>query len=396
MKKRIPPIISVCSLALSTVSQADIPFLKATTLHFASASEGKTVLSAKDDFVRRLSQFDRSARMKTDRPVSEEEFLAFAGKDAVDWSQREVQNLEGIAAKIQSRLGDLSLSFPETILFIKSNGSEEGGAAYTRGSAIVLPESELAKNSAELERIVCHELFHIWSRSHPQTREQLYQMIGFSSCPEIELPPELDSRRITNPDAPRNDHFIRLSIEGRDRLAVPILLSTAATYDVSRGGVFFDYLELKFLVVEKTNDTAQIAPVLENGAPKLVGLQATSGFFEQVGRNTQYIIHPEEILADNFALLILGGASVPSPEILQKMRTILQKRQSTSDYDSKSIRAHICDAAFPLCLYFPSGAPEHNGAPKWFVIRCRQGDPSLVTAPWSNEIQDQRGQAKSM
>jgi hypothetical protein len=63
--------------------------------------------------------------------------------------------------------------------------------------------------------------------------------------------------------------------------------------------------------------------VYENSAPKLVGPQAISGFFEQVGRNTQYIIHPEEILADNFALLILGEQNVPSPEVLEKMRKVL-------------------------------------------------------------------------
>jgi hypothetical protein len=44
-----------------------------------------------------------------------------------------------------------------------------------------------------------------------------------------------------------------------------------------------------------------------------------------VGRNTQYIIHPEEILADNFALLVLGETSIPSPVILEKMKDALGK-----------------------------------------------------------------------
>lgn len=51
-----------------------------------------------------------------------------------------------------------------------------------------------------------------------------------------------------------------------------------------------------------------------------------SGFFEQVGRNTNYVIHPEEILADNFSLLILGERRVPSPEILEKMQGILDQK----------------------------------------------------------------------
>jgi hypothetical protein len=45
--------------------------------------------------------------------------------------------------------------------------------------------------------------------------------------------------------------------------------------------------------------------------------------YEQVGRNTQYIIHPEEIMADNFAELVMQDRSVPTPEILQKMLAVL-------------------------------------------------------------------------
>jgi hypothetical protein len=51
-----------------------------------------------------------------------------------------------------------------------------------------------------------------------------------------------------------------------------------------------------------------------------------SGFYEQVGRNTQYIIHPEEILADNFAMLVMGDQNVPSPEILKKLQDVLTEK----------------------------------------------------------------------
>ena len=58
--------------------------------------------------------------------------------------------------------------------------------------------------------------------------------------------------------------------------------------------------------------------------PELFSPEELSGFFEQVGRNTEYIIHPEEILAENFALLILGKQNLPSPEIVEKMRRVLE------------------------------------------------------------------------
>ena len=106
--------------------------------------------------------------------------------------------------------------------------------------------------------------------------------------------------------------------------SVPILFSTADVYNVERGGEFFEYLNFQFLVAEKTSKPTHPKTQYENSMPKLVEPRDVSGFFEQVGRNTQYIIHPEEILADNFALLILNGENVPSPQILQKTMEVLR------------------------------------------------------------------------
>lgn len=180
-----------------------------------------------------------------------------------------------------------------------------------------MPEKETDKaDPGLLKRTIAHELFHILSRENPALREKLYASIGFTKCAEVEFPSELGSRRITNPDAPRNDHAIGVRIRGEEVRAVPILFSKAAKYDVDSDGEFFNYLQLSFIQVPGTS-AAQ---------PVLATPQEVSGFFEQVGRNTNYIIHPEEILADNFALLILDEHNVPSPEILEKMRRILEQK----------------------------------------------------------------------
>ncbi len=54
-------------------------------------------------------------------------------------------------------------------------------------------------------------------------------------------------------------------------------------------------------------------------------MQQASDFFTQVGHNTRYIIHPEEILADNFALLVLAERNPPSPEIIERLQGILKE-----------------------------------------------------------------------
>ena len=108
---------------------------------------------------------------------------------------------------------------------------------------------------------------------------------------------------------------------------MPVLLSSVETYDVKRGGEFFAYLQFQFLVLEKDRGSENLRAAPESSSPKLVGMEGVSGFMEQVGRNTDYIIHPEEILADNFALLVLDNHTVASPEILRKMRETLLRKQ---------------------------------------------------------------------
>jgi len=42
-----------------------------------------------------------------------------------------------------------------------------------------------------------------------------------------------------------------------------------------------------------------------------------------VGENTDYIIHPDEILADNCVLLITHAQNVKTPLLLEKMKELL-------------------------------------------------------------------------
>jgi hypothetical protein len=301
------------------VASSFIPFARSEVqphskyfFQFTSVDAGTAILGRKDEFIERLSLFDRAARMKTDRVISEAEFLEFVRKNVLSWTGAERTKIEAALAKITPALEALELSLPQPITLIKTTGAEEGNAFYTRDTAIVLPVNQLGGQSVEpLEKILAHEIFHIWSRRSPELREKLYQSIGFTKCPEAALPPEMNRRKITNPDAPRNDHAILVQFSERDVSAVPILLSAAEKYDPKRGGEFFQYLQLKFML---------------SPSHELVELRQVGGFFEQVGHNTDYIIHPEEILADNFALLVLGRHDVASPQILEKMRRILTEK----------------------------------------------------------------------
>ena len=315
--------------AVILVLGANASALGGPSFVFATVAEGKKVVTDRDDFVSRLSPFDRSARMKTDKEVSESDYLAFVGHNVLDWEPQETRAVQSALDEIQPRLGALSLAFPSTIYFIKTTGLEEGGAEYTRANAIVLPRAALeASKRASLPALIAHELFHIFSRYNPEVRDQLYAVIGFQPCGEIAFPAALVSVKITNPDAPRNDHCIRLKSGLEDIWAVPILFSRTQRYDVSQGGEFFEYLSAQLLVVERKQSGASVSATYDTAHPRLLGFDQVSGFYEQVGRNTEYIIHPEEILADNFRLLVLQKKDVPSPELLQKIEGVMKRSGS--------------------------------------------------------------------
>jgi len=327
MKKLSVFVFLVCVLT-AELSQAQIAFKEGTTVIFATVDDARGILTNRDDFVRRMSPFDRAARMKTDKGVSEKEYLEFVGKNVLQWNDAEKQKVTSALQGIHAKLEALSLPFPKKVFMVKTTGDEEGKAPYTRVNAVILPKAEIAAPITKIRKMICHELFHILSRANPELREKLYAVIGFVKCDEVEFPKELISRKITNPDAPANDHCILLNTRGKDIWAIPILFSSAEKYDTVRGGEFFDYLQFQFLVVERQGKTPDVRPLYDNRKPRLVDLQQISGFIEQVGRNTEYIIHPEEILADNFALLILGARDAPSPEIIRKMEEVLKGKRA--------------------------------------------------------------------
>jgi hypothetical protein len=302
-------------------AHGQITLKSGTVIRFATLAEARAVLGTRDDFVQRMSPFDRAARLKTDRTVAEAEYLAFSATNAVAWTDAEQKKLTTALAGLQGNLDALPLTLPKEVLLIKTTGAEEGDAAYTRTHAIMLPASDVKKGAAGLRKILAHELFHVLSRANPALRGKLYGVIGYVPCEELPFPAELLARKITNPDAPLNNHCIKLTLDGKEVWAVPILFARVAKYDPSLGGEFFQYLDFKMVVVEREGKA--VKPVVANGKARLADLKQFSGFFEQVGRNTQYVIHPEETLADNFALLVTDDHSAPNPEIVQKLKAVL-------------------------------------------------------------------------
>jgi hypothetical protein len=60
-------------------------------------------------------------------------------------------------------------------------------------------------------------------------------------------------------------------------------------------------------------------PLLVEGEPVMLAVEQLKSFSEQIGQNTKYIIHPDEIMADNFVHLIMQTEKLASPKIVEQM-----------------------------------------------------------------------------
>jgi hypothetical protein len=106
---------------------------------------------------------------------------------------------------------------------------------------------------------------------------------------------------------------------------VLVTLSKSERYSPALGRHLFAYLETKLFPVEIGQSGE--ASVAEDAVAGGYSTEAVSGFYEQIGRNTRYIIHPEEILAENVAMLLTGESGPGGPadrRVLQELARALR------------------------------------------------------------------------
>jgi len=304
-------------LAVTANAKADGSW-SAETFVFATREEAAQALGASDDYTTQMTPLDRAARMKTDAAVSAEDYRRFAADAARDWTSEERDGLRADIIKLLPALAALHVPTPQRILLIKTSGAEEGNAAYTRGDAVMIPEIMADGDKDGLQWILAHEIFHVVSRQNPALREQLYAAIGFNKVDPFPLPPEIAEHLVTNPDVQGNDHMVRVTVDDREVCGTPILQFVIDRYDPQQGGDFFNYMKDRFLYSPRIAER-------KDGVP--IDLQVTAsnrvvGYERRIGENTTYDFHPEEILAENFAMMLTELKRPRSPEILDNIRAV--------------------------------------------------------------------------
>lgn len=290
------------------------------TVKFASIDKGKELLTAEDDFTKNWSQFDIDSRLQKNN-ANKVDLFKYISKQCREWRHEEINKINLILNYIDKTISDrgYKITFPNEIYFIKTTTAEEGSAGgYTRANYVVLKDDIMSMPETEIRQVIIHELFHILTRNNPEFKEKMYQVIGFKIINEISFPESIKRLRITNPDAPKMDSYIKLK---KDNKTVNCMMILYSKEDYG-GGSFFDYLRVGFLKLK--DDNINEFEVINN-RPVIINFNEISNFFEQVGKNTQYIIHPEEILADNFAFAIENKQGLPSQSIIDKIQSKLKE-----------------------------------------------------------------------
>ena len=239
-----------------------------------------------------------------------------------EWNDKEKQTILNITKDLNDsiRKYQFNLPLPKEITLVKSTLKDEGGAGgYTRSNWIALTDQIIETPESFQRRILLHELFHVLTRNSLDFKKEIYQTIGFTvTDEELEYPKDLWDLHITNPDVGRYDSYATFTINGKSQKCAMLIYANRPY----TGGTFFGYLNIGFIPYDEN-----MKPIQENGKTVIYSIEQISDFYDKVGKNTLYIINPEEILADNFVIAFNNQANIPTPELKEKIRNILIKAE---------------------------------------------------------------------
>jgi len=271
-------------------------------MEFADLQRARHLLGHTDAWARQLSNFDLGVRQKTTALTSLQDFLAFATNAGLGWTDQEEAGWRPLVDKLSSALEGLNLHVPKIDL-VKTTGNEEFGAAYTRVDAIMLPQSAASVPITSPRRayfLLAHELFHVLSRADSRLRDELYALLGFRTLKGFEYPPELEERRVSNPDAFEYLHVLTVQSSSGSVDVLPVNQSLVPLREAIQLPNFLAALDIVLLSVDRNTGEARRD---RNG--NLIKYNfGNTNWVPLMQRNSSFIIHPEEILADNFATLM--------------------------------------------------------------------------------------------
>lgn len=301
---------------------------KELTYGFADAKEGAALIAGNKDYLNSLSQHDLCFRLqKWDATL--EEYIAFAMEQTMDFTEEEKEGISAGMQRIMEICRENHYVLPDIgeITFVRTTMKEESGVtAYTHGTQIYMGDglaSMLSNDNKWAHEqgtvILLHELFHCLTRNDARFREDMYGILGFRIREEeFDFSQEIRQQMVANPDVEKHDAYATFKIDGKDRDCV-VILTTVRPFENPGDNLF-------------ALRTVRLVPIddLTVAYPK----ERAENFWEVFGKNTDYVIDPEEALADNFSLAVMKGTDgviYKSPEIIQAICDYLKSRENQTN-----------------------------------------------------------------
>ena len=296
-------------------------------LVMGSREAGARVLrNTSDPYVQVLNLREMTARLK--RSVAGvEEFVEAQAACVLEWTERDREEVARLQPRmlqsLQKNASRVLEWLPKQTDLYLTSGAEETGLtqgpdsriAYCRGLQSVFfsrayLDWEAHRDTAE--HVLMHELWHIVSRNMPPAAlDAVYAEFGFRRLPQPLR--NLHPWRLSNPDALILEHY--MEVEGKS--FVPVLMLNPTFNVLSKTETQFDHMLL--MVALLTEDRRDFAgPVYE--------LRSNPGLSEAVlrlvGRNTGYLLHVEEAVAVNFAMMVREEHCQDRPKLDQLRRVL--------------------------------------------------------------------------
>lgn len=310
---------SLASVVTAQESSEVFSDFAGTEVRFASVDTGRSLLTARDEWMMATSDFLRRAIMGSAQPVTAEAFTRWNGDAVRPWTDQQRQRWLRALRELAPMFATMRIPLPPVVYLVATNGQESSEAPYTRANAVMLAGAATAPGYSDA-MLLAHELWHVAARHAPATASRLYAEIGFRPIPKLRFPAAWEPVRMANPDAPGNDHAMRLRVQGRTPWITPVLV--ASRTNITPGQSFFEVIETRLLEVTPGLDGAPSTAVMRDGQPVWHALDGAHDYLEQLGGNTGYVIHYEEAMADNVALLVTGGRA-RNPALLKRIQTAL-------------------------------------------------------------------------
>ena len=310
--------IQISAIVLVAVTIMACSGLKKNTFkyHFADKDEAVKRYLANEEYFADMSISDIQYRTQ-DKNGTVEELKAFGTAQMQEFTDEEKTAITNTLKEMESELKSGGYRLPPMgeIVFIKSTQLEEGDSgAYTHGTHIYLGQYliDMICSEDEIDRkfgkeTLWHEIFHCLTRNDPEFRKDMYGMIHFTvQDKEYELPSSVLDRYISNPDVEHHNSYASFDIGG-EMIDCYVTLIVSKPFE-KEGDSFFDYAETALVPVDGS-DTYYLSDDAEN-------------FWEVFGENTDYVLDPEECMADNFAFAMTygeDGMDYSNPEIITQI-----------------------------------------------------------------------------